>query len=136
VSQNTFSDISRRGIRVSCDSRVQVTDDNIFRNIGGANIEQEPFDEGAYEKATKDAFAIPARIRQAITDNKCTFTVTETDFVVQRIFRCFTCELHDNQGVCEVCAIACHRGHDLEEDSGAKRFYCDCPGAGHCKACS
>ena len=55
-------------------------------------------------------------------------------FFISR-YNCYTCKMMDTRGVCSVCAVNCHRGHDL---SYSKRgsFFCDCGdrGPGACKA--
>ena len=40
-------------------------------------------------------------------------------------YHCYTCKYIEDKGVCSVCALVCHAGHDL---SYAKEgnFYCDC----------
>ncbi|PAV85643.1 hypothetical protein WR25_08252 isoform B [Diploscapter pachys] len=62
----------------------------------------------------------------------CTYSTTQEEFVNQHWYNCYTCNMVDTVGVCTVCAVNCHRGHDL---SYSKRgsFFCDC---GHAKCAS
>ncbi|EYC04737.1 hypothetical protein Y032_0086g1963 [Ancylostoma ceylanicum] len=62
----------------------------------------------------------------------CTYAATEKEFVHQHWYNCHTCKMTDNKGVCSVCAVNCHRGHDLSYSKQGS-FFCDC-GAGGCAA--
>uniref|UniRef100_A0A7I5E6H0 UBR-type domain-containing protein n=1 Tax=Haemonchus contortus TaxID=6289 RepID=A0A7I5E6H0_HAECO len=62
----------------------------------------------------------------------CTYAATEKEFVHQHWYNCHTCKMTDNKGVCSVCAVNCHRGHDLSYSKQGS-FFCDC-GAGGCSA--
>ncbi|VDM56030.1 unnamed protein product [Angiostrongylus costaricensis] len=76
----------------------------------------------------------------------CTYAATEKEFVHQHWYNCHTCKMTDNKGVCSVCAVNCHRGHDLSyreafllnmlqiiRFSKQGSFFCDC-GANGCSA--
>ncbi|KAJ1364715.1 hypothetical protein KIN20_024864 [Parelaphostrongylus tenuis] len=62
----------------------------------------------------------------------CTYAATEKEFVHQHWYNCHTCKMTDNKGVCSVCAVNCHRGHDLSYSKQGS-FFCDC-GAGGCSS--
>ncbi|KAE9420596.1 hypothetical protein Angca_003922, partial [Angiostrongylus cantonensis] len=62
----------------------------------------------------------------------CTYAATEKEFVHQHWYNCHTCKMTDNKGVCSVCAVNCHRGHDLSYSKQGS-FFCDC-GASGCSA--
>ena len=47
----------------------------------------------------------------ACEKNVCTFNFTKRSFFVQRVYRCVTCNLTGNDGVCLPCARLCHVGH-------------------------
>lgn len=55
----------------------------------------------------------------------CTFTTTAREYMNQHWYHCHTCKMVDGVGVCTVCALVCHRDHDV---SYAKygNFFCDC----------
>jgi len=59
---------------------------------------------------------------------QCSFGTTGTHYALQTYYRCRTCGLTGGEGVCEACAHACHRGHDLSPPIYGN-FFCDC-GAG------
>jgi len=69
------------------------------------------------------------KIEKCIGDKKCTFTVTGKDYAPQCWYHCYSCGLVDSEGVCESCAVVCHKGHKLSEKKESGSFYCDC-GAG------
>uniref|UniRef100_A0A1I7WCF5 UBR-type domain-containing protein n=1 Tax=Heterorhabditis bacteriophora TaxID=37862 RepID=A0A1I7WCF5_HETBA len=56
----------------------------------------------------------------------CTYSSTEKEFVQQHWYNCHTCKMTDNKGVCSICAVNCHRGHDLSY-SKLGLFFCDSP---------
>lgn len=43
----------------------------------------------------------------------CTYSATGKNFVQQHWYNCFTCNMIDGEGVCSVCAVNCHKDHDL-----------------------
>lgn len=64
---------------------------------------------------------------------QCSFSHTGKNMENQHIWRCKTCRLIYNRGVCDACAKICHQGHELE-DGGSHPFYCDCgSGEGPCQ---
>ncbi|KNC56433.1 major vault protein [Thecamonas trahens ATCC 50062] len=64
----------------------------------------------------------------------CTYATTGANFKYQEWYECATCGMNNGSGVCAVCAMQCHRGHNLSAPKHSK-FYCDC-GAGGCQAMS
>jgi E3 ubiquitin-protein ligase MYCBP2 len=76
--------------------------------------------------------AAPADVRglkscaDAVRAKVCTFAVTRRNYQAQWIYRCHTCNLVGNYGVCESCKDACHKGHRLSKREFAQAFYCDC----------
>uniref|UniRef100_A0A158Q763 UBR-type domain-containing protein n=1 Tax=Elaeophora elaphi TaxID=1147741 RepID=A0A158Q763_9BILA len=62
----------------------------------------------------------------------CTFASTAKQFVQQHWYNCYTCGMVEGEGVCSVCAVNCHRGHDLSYSKFGS-FFCDC-GAKGCAA--
>lgn len=67
-----------------------------------------------------------------IIPGHCTFERTGEDFIHHaKVYRCITCGLVDDMGCCEECAKTCHAGHEIKEEIGPMRFYCDC-GSGSC----
>lgn len=63
---------------------------------------------------------------------QCTFGETGRNYVYQKYYRCFTCNLGYSSSVCEFCIEACHKGHEIEEVEPGPCF-CDCPDNGCCK---
>jgi TPR repeat protein len=63
-------------------------------------------------KAQRQVIAVARRLAalQAIKQQRCTFTVTGEAVTVQQYWRCRTCNLVDNQGICASCFDACHAG--------------------------
>ncbi|CAG9534494.1 unnamed protein product [Cercopithifilaria johnstoni] len=55
----------------------------------------------------------------------CTFASTAKQFVQQHWYNCYTCGMVEGEGVCSVCAVNCHRGHDLSYSKFGS-FFCDC----------
>nr|CDQ02269.1 Bm2763 [Brugia malayi] len=62
----------------------------------------------------------------------CTFASTAKQFIQQHWYNCYTCGMVEGEGVCSVCAVNCHRGHDLSYSKFGS-FFCDC-GAKGCVA--
>ncbi|VDM95152.1 unnamed protein product [Thelazia callipaeda] len=62
----------------------------------------------------------------------CTFAATANQFIQQHWYNCYTCNIVEGEGVCSVCAVNCHRGHDLSYSKFGS-FFCDC-GAKGCPA--
>ena len=57
---------------------------------------------------------------------KCSIHITEKEkYLFQPIYKCNTCNLKGNKGVCEACVSKCHKGHDVEFDK-YYLFFCDC----------
>ena len=59
----------------------------------------------------------------------CTFTATGFRHAYQLWRPCYTCNLIDSNGACQVCASTCHAGHDLGEER-LSNFFCDCGSRG------
>jgi len=79
--------------------------------------------------------ALSEAMKEAVKNNKCTFTVTGPTFVQQKWFFCYTCGFVDSEGVCEGCAKVCHLGHSLSAVRGVDKgsgFYCDCGASSSC----
>jgi len=64
----------------------------------------------------------------ALASQCCTFTETGRQFVEQHWYYCYTCGMTCGEGICRVCALVCHRDHEISY-SRSSRFFCDC-GAG------
>jgi len=80
-----------------------------------------------------DNSKVEEQIKEAIKNNKCTFTVTGKEYAHQKWYYCYTCGLVDTEGVCESCAAVCHKNHKLSPIRESTRFYCDCgAGASNC----
>jgi hypothetical protein len=56
---------------------------------------------------------------------QCTRVTTGQNYVMQCSWRCYTCGLVQDLGVCLACALTCHRGHDMVY-VGCCECYCDC----------
>eukprot|EP00761_Pharyngomonas_kirbyi_P003756 gb/GECH01003760.1/.p1 GENE.gb/GECH01003760.1/~~gb/GECH01003760.1/.p1 ORF type:complete len:3504 (+),score=578.80 gb/GECH01003760.1/:1-10512(+) len=66
-----------------------------------------------------------SHVGQEIKLNRCTFTFTSKNYAQQHWYHCNTCKIVQEEGICEVCADTCHRGHSLSY-AGYTNFYCDC----------
>jgi len=74
---------------------------------------------------------IQQTIRQT---HECTYRLTRQDYLTQTWYICHTCCSQDLnhvgtiKGCCVVCAVKCHKGHELEEKKlkGDEGFFCDC----------
>ena len=64
---------------------------------------------------TKPAFAAPLA---------CSF-VLRSGFHAQHWYNCYTCGLVWDKGCCTLCALTCHRGHEVAY-SRYSSFFCDC----------
>ena len=73
-------------------------------------------------------------INEFTSFSTCTIIQTGTNYHKQEWYFCNTCSLKDGLGVCSVCSIICHRGHDVSygKYSGG---YCDCGAKGD-KTCN
>lgn len=69
------------------------------------------------------------QVEQAISQQICTFTLSERSYVSQNYYECRTCNLSGTQGICQSCVAVCHVGHDIEGPRPSSSFFCDC-GAG------
>lgn len=70
---------------------------------------------------------------QVTIEPYCTFSTSGTNYISQKWYYCKTCNLTEYNGICENCAMHCHKGHDIEFHEDAQKFYCDCPGQCNCK---
>ena len=70
-------------------------------------------------------------IDNCIKDGKCTRAISGKNYLFQSWYCCFTCGITDHQGVCESCAVKCHKGHQLSEPNFGS-FFCDCLDANTC----
>ncbi|CAB3410872.1 unnamed protein product [Caenorhabditis bovis] len=60
---------------------------------------------------------------------QCTYAKSgTTGFIMQHWYNCHTCGRVDTTGVCSVCAVNCHRGHDISYSKKGS-FFCDCGSA-------
>lgn len=57
--------------------------------------------------------------------SRCTFVITQKEFMNQHWYHCHTCRMVDGVGVCSVCAKVCHRDHDVTYAKFGS-FFCDC----------
>ena len=67
---------------------------------------------------------------------RCSFGVTLTTPADQEWFRCRTCFGISEMGCCSVCALRCHKGHDLEKSQAAHHRECrscSCGASGRCQ---
>ncbi len=66
----------------------------------------------------------------------CTKSITGPEFVVQALFFCEQCGMHENSNkcICRCCAENCHEGHFgvYTVETRPQRMFCDCPDLG-CK---
>ncbi|CAJ1939091.1 unnamed protein product [Cylindrotheca closterium] len=51
--------------------------------------------------------------------------VQESGFRTQHWYNCYTCGLVWDKGCCTLCALTCHKGHDVSY-SRCSSFFCDC----------
>lgn len=56
----------------------------------------------------------------------CSF-ILKSGFYSQHWYHCFTCGLVWDKGMCTLCALRCHEGHDVTY-SRYSSFFCDCGG--------
>lgn len=77
--------------------------------------------------------SIPNEI-QSVIEPICTFEVTGKSFIKQKWYECKTCTHYGpNEGMCEVCAKTCHKGHNVVFIKMSNSFFCDCQLKGDCK---
>lgn len=62
----------------------------------------------------------------------CTYSYTQKVFVEQDWFHCEDCNLVGNNGCCAICAIKCHKGHNVKYRTRSA-FYCDCALSNTCR---
>jgi len=83
---------------------------------------------------TRAEESMATKVEKCIKDKKCTFVATGRNYAAQDWYHCYSCGLVDSEGVCESCAVVCHKGHKLSEKKKAGSFFCDCgAGAYNCK---
>lgn len=63
----------------------------------------------------------------------CTYSATENKHITQKWYHCKTCNLNGNDGICEVCALNCHKGHDVQFYTDSTFFFCDCKDRCNCQ---
>ncbi|GMT07483.1 hypothetical protein PENTCL1PPCAC_29657 [Pristionchus entomophagus] len=101
--------------------------EEVRKREGEGDNEEEESDE---EEQDEKLLLVERREEEAVT--KCTFVNTSKEFTKQHWYNCYTCGMTDSEGVCTVCALNCHRGHDISY-SKLGSFFCDC-GAKKCGA--
>lgn len=62
----------------------------------------------------------------------CTYAATANRHITQKWYYCKTCNLTKLSGICENCALKCHKNHDVEFHSNSTYFFCDCPDCCKC----
>ncbi|GMT28575.1 hypothetical protein PFISCL1PPCAC_19872, partial [Pristionchus fissidentatus] len=97
------------------------------KEAGGKKIEEETI-ESDDEQITNNIFVMEEKKEES--PSLCTFVSTCKEFTKQHWYNCYTCNMIESEGVCTVCALNCHRGHDLSY-SKLGSFFCDC-GAKKC----
>ena len=63
----------------------------------------------------------------------CTIIKTGQEMRNQMWFNCKTCDLTGNHGICEVCRVKCHAGHDVVSSPNSPSLFRCCCGNGECK---
>lgn len=81
----------------------------------GAVEEQNTMDNAQESKATQSPLTLARR---------CSF-VEKTGYHGQHWYNCYTCGLVWEKGCCTLCALVCHKGHDVSY-SRYSSFFCDC----------
>lgn len=64
-------------------------------------------------------------IASAITVPLACSYVQDSSFRTQHWYNCYTCGLVWDKGCCTLCALTCHKGHDVSY-SRCSSFFCDC----------
>lgn len=80
------------------------------------------------KRSTQNSVAVGSHRHQTAENmdlNFCTYKSTGRAYVTQHWYNCYTCNMMESEGVCSVCAINCHRGHDLAYSKKGS-FFCDC----------
>ena len=92
---------------------------------------------GMVQKANSGEIVGAVASGESASPKLCTYTVTQTEFMNQHWYHCYSCSMHDSVGVCSVCAKLCHKHHDVTYAKFGS-FYCDCGARGerYCKALS
>jgi len=65
---------------------------------------------------------------QVNDDTICTYMVSGSTYIQQEWYTCETCALTGSKGCCYVCAVVCHKGHNVKMSVSKPTggFYCDC----------
>lgn len=71
----------------------------------------------------KDHVPEPERLTDVCSHAK------QSGFLDQHWYTCYTCGLTGDKGCCSLCALVCHRGHEVEY-SRYSSFFCDCGAEG------
>lgn len=61
-----------------------------------------------------------------LNHHECSYKLTGNRYIEQPFYNCKTCSGGPNTGVCAVCAVDCHFGHDLQPSQSSERNFCDC----------
>ena len=64
----------------------------------------------------------------------CSCSASGRAVVAQEFWTCETCGLMGDRGVCDVCAVKCHKGHVMRTVAVASEGFCDCYGTEGCQA--
>ena len=63
---------------------------------------------------------------------KCSLKETSKSYVKQRWYHCSTCNLVGNFGICQNCALKCHKDHNVFYSNSSLTCFCDCPSRSSC----
>jgi len=58
--------------------------------------------------------------------DSCTYSIFKEKYQNQDIYTCKTCELTGKEGICWVCNVVCHSGHDTVLQETNKNAVCHC----------
>jgi len=121
---NLSCDLDVRALVNSLDAKTIVM---LIREHHYKNVEiQELADITLRNLSLEKGNAMDPLIEKCIIANACTFSVTgEKTFLLQSWHDCYTCNLRSGYGICSICVVTCHKGHNISPPKFS-RFFCDC----------
>eukprot|EP00026_Physarum_polycephalum_P001331 Phypoly_transcript_01332.p1 GENE.Phypoly_transcript_01332~~Phypoly_transcript_01332.p1 ORF type:complete len:1084 (+),score=184.21 Phypoly_transcript_01332:97-3348(+) len=70
-------------------------------------------------------FELHPQVKSSYAAGVCTYTQTKNVFAPQHWYQCRTCNMVETLGLCGVCKVTCHAGHDVIGPYFSD-FFCDC----------
>jgi len=95
-----------------------------IRKLQGGLAKRHISASASKKKTNSRSLSVEERLRHSEFPKSCSY-IQKSGFHGQHWYHCHTCGLVADKGCCTLCALVCHKGHDVTY-SRHSSFFCDC----------